>query len=181
MIARRLGFDRFSGLYLFASFFVVFGIWTPDLFLSSATLHSVAAQQAVVGILALGLLVPMSAGAFDLSIGANVNLCAVLVAVLQTENGYSMWSAILAAVGAGVLVGFLNGLIIVKLRVSSFICTLGTATVIGAVQQIVTSGNQPFPPTSAAWSTLTQQTVLGFQIVVLYLLVIALVIWWFLD
>jgi ribose transport system permease protein len=65
--------------------------------------------------------------------------------------------------------------------VSSFICTLGTATVIGAVQQIITGGNQPYPPTSTAWSTLTQQTVFGFQIVVLYLLVIAVVTWWFLD
>jgi ribose transport system permease protein len=181
MIARRLGLDRFSGLYLGAVFILVFGLWTPKLFFTMATLHSVAAQQAIVGILALGLLIPMAAGAFDLSIGANINLCAVVVAVLQTQKGLGMWPAILIAICTGALVGFVNGFIVVKMGVSSFICTLGTATVVGAVQQIVSGGNQPFPPITTAWTQLTQRTVFGFQVVVLYLLVFAVIVWWFLD
>ena len=46
------GFDRFSGLYLLALFIIVFGLWVPDQFLTTSTLHSVAAQQAVTGIVA---------------------------------------------------------------------------------------------------------------------------------
>ena len=79
-------------------------------------------------------------------------LTVMVVAVLQTQDGYPLWSSILVSVGAGLVVGAINGFIIVKLRVSSFICPLGTATVIGAVQQIITGGNQPYPPTSTAWS-----------------------------
>jgi ribose transport system permease protein len=179
--SRNLGFDRFSGLYLMALFVVVFGIWTPDLFLTLSTLHFVTAQQAVVGMLALAVLVPMATGAFDLSVGANVNLSAVLVAILQTRYEYPMWWSVIIAIAAGCLIGVMNGFVVVKLRVNSFIATLGTATLIGAVQTIITDGSQPFPPVAKAWSQLTQREVAGFQIVVLYLLLLALVIWWFLE
>ena len=181
MISHKLGLDRFSGLYLWALFIVVFGLWTPDLFFSVATLHSVAAQQVVVGMLALAVLVPLATGAYDLSVGANINLAAVIVAVLQTVHGVSMWQAILVAVGAGVVVGLINGFVVVKLRVNSFIATLGTSTLIGAVQQIVSGGSQPIPPSSAEWFELTQRQVFGFQVVVVYLLILALVIWWLIE
>jgi ribose transport system permease protein len=177
----NFGLDRFSGLYLLGIFILVFGIWTPNLFLSIDTVHSIASQQAVVGIIALGLLIPTAAGAYDLSIGANVNLVAVLVSVLQTQNGILMWWAILMGIGAGLLVGIVNGFIVVKLKVNPFIATLGTATLVGAVQTIVSGGSQPYPPVSEEWTNLTQLQVGGFQIVVLYLIVIAVLVWWLLD
>ena len=49
----NLGLDRFSGLYLWALFIIVFGIWTPRLFLSIATIHSIASEQAVTGMLGI--------------------------------------------------------------------------------------------------------------------------------
>ncbi|RNL62898.1 ABC transporter permease [Nocardioides marmoriginsengisoli] len=184
MTARKginLGLDRFSGLYIWALFIVVFGMWTPSLFLTQSTMHSVAAQQAIVAILALALLVPMVCGAFDLSVGATVNLATVVTVVLQTERGWGMWPSIIAAVAVGALVGALNGFIVVGLKVDSFIATLGTATVITAVQTIVTGGLQPLPPATEAWNNLTQHKIAGFQIVVLYLVVLAFLTWWVLD
>jgi len=175
------GFDRFSGFYLWALFIVVFGIWTPDLFLSADTVHSIASDQAIVAMLGIALLIPLAAGAYDLSIGANINLAAVLVAILQTKNGWGMWSSIVVAVAVGALIGILNGFIVVVLKVSSFIATLGMATIIGAVMTIVTNQSQPLPPTASAWLKLTQQKVFGFQVVVLYLVVLALVVWWALE
>ena len=55
------GFDRFSGLYLGALFIIVFGIWVPSEFLTTSTLHSVAAQQAVTGMIGLAVLIPVTA------------------------------------------------------------------------------------------------------------------------
>ena len=62
------GFDRFSGLYLGALFIIVFGLWVPSQFLTTSTLHSVAAQQAVTGMIGLAVLIPLAAGLYDLSV-----------------------------------------------------------------------------------------------------------------
>jgi ribose transport system permease protein len=174
------GFDRFSGIYLFLTFVVVFGTWKPDLFLTMNTLHLVASQQAVSAMLALAVLIPLACGAYDLSIGATINLSAVSVAVLQTREHWGMWPAIFAAILIGLVIGIINGLIVVRLKVNSFIATLGTATIVGAVQVIVSGGNQPFPPAGHAWAQLTQHKIAGFQIIVLYMLVLAVILWWFL-
>lgn len=180
--ALGFGFDRFSGLYFWALFIVVFGIWTPHLFLSADTFRSVASSQAIVAMLALALLIPLAAGAYDLSIGATINISAILAAWLQTNQGWSLGPAILVAVLSGLIIGTVNGFIVVKLHVNSFIATLGTASVIGAVQSIVTNQSQPLPPTSNTWLNLTQYKVPGgFQIVVIYLLILALLAWWVLE
>ena len=183
MRSRRInfGFDRFSGLYLWALFIIVFGVWKPDLFLTMDTVHSIASSQAIVAMLGIAVLVPLAAGVFDLSIGATINITAVLVAQLQTKSGWGMWPAIIVSVLLGVLIGVVNGFLVVVLKISSFIATLATTTIIGAVQVIITNQTQPTPPTSQAWLNLTQRDVFGFQIVVLYLIIIALFFWWILD
>ncbi len=177
----RLGFNSFSGLYLLAVFIVVFGIWTPHLFLTLATVQSVASQQPTTAMLAIAVLIPITAGAYDLSVGATINLSTIICVWLQTVRGWSMWPAIVVAVAACVVVGIVNGFVIVRLRVNSFIATLGMASIITAVQDIVSGQNQPNPPTTTSWTNLTQLNVAGFQIIVLYLLVLALIVWWALD
>jgi ribose transport system permease protein len=177
----RLGLDRFSALYLGAIFVVTFGIWTPNLFLTMSTVHSIASAQAIGAIMAIAVIVPLSAGVFDLSIGAVVNLSAVIVAVQQERNGWGMWESIALAIGVTFLIGVINGFIVVKLRVGAFIATLGTATIIGAVQIIVSAQTQPLQPTTSGWTALTQTEVGGFQVIIIYLIVIALFFWWLLD
>lgn len=175
------GFDRFSALYLWAIFIIVFGIWTPNLFLTQSTLHSVASAQAIGAMLAISALIPLCAGAFDLSIGATCNLAAVIVAVLQANDHWNVWAAIAVAIGVSVLIGIINGFVVIKLRVDSFIATLGASAIIMAVQDIVSNNTQPTPPISTFWSNLTQLQVGGFQVVVFYLIVLAFLAWWVLD
>ena len=177
----RLGLDRFSALYLGAIFIMTFGIWTPDLFLTMSTVQSIASSQAIGAIMAIAVIVPLAAGVFDLSIGAVVTLSAVIVAIQQERNGWGMWESIALAVGVSFLIGVINGFIVVKLRVGSFIATLGTATIIGAVQVIVSDQTQPLQPNTAGWAELTQTEVGGVQVVIWYLLAIALLFWWLLD
>jgi ribose transport system permease protein len=181
--ARRLnlGLQNYSGFYLLALFIVIFGIWKPDLFLTSATLHSVASSQAVSAMLALALLIPLTAGVYDLSVGAVVNVSTVTVVQLQTKHHVGMWSAMLLTVAFCAAIGATSGFIVVKLRVNSFVATLGMATIVSAVQTMISNQSQPYPPTQKSWYDLTQRNVLGFQIIVLYLLMLALVVWWVLD
>jgi ribose transport system permease protein len=177
----NLGLDKYSGLYVWALFIVVFGALTPNLFLTSGTFRSIAVTQSVTAMLGLAVVIPLAAGVFDLSVGANVQFCAVLVSMLQQRWGHGMWISILVTVAAGTLVGALNGLVVVCLKVSSFIATLGMATILAAFQTILTKNLDPLPETSAAWVNLTQRTFFGVQLIFWYLLAVAFILWWLLE
>ena len=173
--------DRFSGLYLLVVFVVVFGALRPETFLSMDTVHLLASSQALNGLVAIAVLVPMICGQFDLSVGANANLVAMIAVQLQVVQGAPVAIAVATAVAVGVLVGVVNGFIVVKLGVSSFIATLGIGSVLAAFQTMVTDSQLPMVPESTWWSRITQQEVFGFQVVFAYLIVITALAWWVLE
>ena len=159
------GLQTCSGLYLWAAFIITFGIWKPDLFLTSATVHSIASSQAIAAMLALALLIPLTAGVYDLSVGAVINVSTILVVEMQTKYHHGMWTAIVVSILVCSAIGAFSGFIVVKLKVNSFVATLGMATIVSAIQLIISDQSQPLPPNSPAWTSLTQKTVFGFQIV----------------
>lgn len=177
----NLGLDRFSGVYLWVVFVIIFTIWSPQIFPTMSTVHSVASQQAIAGMLAIAVLIPLACGCFDLSVGATANLTGITATLLQVNKHWGVWYAILASVAVGMIIGAINGFVVVKLRVSSFIATLGAGSILSAVLIIITNSVQPQPATSSTWTNLTQVSVGGFQIVVLYLLILAVLAWWFLE
>jgi ribose transport system permease protein len=141
-IARMLSPRRIAGIYLFAIMFLYFAIKIPDLFLTQTTWTTLANEQAVTTIVAIGLTFTLSAGVFDLSIGAIVGGAAAVVAYLTVNEGWTVWWACLAAVVFGALVGCLNALVVVKFRVDSFIATLGVQAILFALLLRVTKGQQ---------------------------------------
>lgn len=177
----NLGFDRFSGLYLLALFIVVFSVLAPETFPTMTTLHILASTQSIAGIAALALLVPMVTGQFDLSIGAMANLAGIAAVMMQTSGVFGPFPAILLATLLGTLVGAINGFVVVKLRVNSFIATLGMTSVLAAFMVIVTGNRDVVPVPPGVFGDLTQTQILGFQSVFAYLVVIAVVLWWFLE
>lgn len=178
MRRRTFGFGRFSGLYLWALFIAVFGAWKPSLFLTGTTVHSIAAEQAVAAMIAVGVLIPLAAGTYDLSIGATANLAAILATWVQDSRHWPVLPAIALALAVALAIGAINGFLVVRLGLSSFIATLGMATVVTAVQEIIAGASQPLPPTSVTWARITQVQVAGFQIIIVYLLVFAAGVWW---
>ena len=178
---KRLGMDRFSGLYLWAAFIVVFSILAPRSFPTMPTVHLLASTQAVAGLAALALLVPMACGQFDLSIGSTANLAGMVAVMVQTKNIVGPIPAFLLGVCTGLVVGFVNGFVVVKLGVSSFIATLGMGSILVAIQVIITGNVDPMPVQNDLWNNLTQTKIFGFQMVVVYLVVVALIMWWVLT
>lgn len=179
-LQRGLGFERFSGLYLWAGLILIFAIWQPRFFPTMNTVHSIAGQRSIAAILALAIIIPLVCGAFDLSVGAVANL-STINAALFINDGWSWPVAAVAAVLISAVLGAVNGFFVVRLHVSSFITTLGTASVIAALQIIRTANLQPVAPNVASWSDFTQRTVFGFQIVFFYMLLMALILWWVLE
>lgn len=177
----NLGLDKFSGLYLWALFIVIFSVMAPTTFPTIQTAHLLASTQAIAAIAALALLIPMVTGQFDLSIGATANLAGLVAATVQTRDMLGPYSAIALAIGVGLIIGIANGFVVVRLRVNSFIATLGMGSVLVAVQVIVTGNVEPLPVTDERWTALTQTKIFGFQSVVLFMLAIALIIWWVVE
>ena len=172
-----LGLDRFSGIYLWILFIAVFGIWTPSEFLTISTVRGIASTQAVTGIVAVAVLIPLAAGLYDLSVGATANLTGML-SISMLNHGWAVVPSVVVPVLVGVVIGLVNAFVVVRMRVNSFIATLGMSSILAAVLVIITGDNSPVPPTSTAWNNFTQTTIGGFQIVVLYTIAIAFVLWW---
>jgi ribose transport system permease protein len=153
----------------------------PGLFFTAATAHTIASEQAIDGFLALAVLIALVTGTYDLSVGAVANLSTIVVTWIQVTEHYNVWLAIVVAVAVSCVIGVVNGFVVVRLRVNSFIATLGMGTILAAVQSIVSGNTQPIPPINSVWSDLTQINVGGFQIVFVYLIILGLITWWLLE
>jgi ribose transport system permease protein len=174
---RRLGFDRFSALYLWALFMVWFGITKHATFLSHTTFKLVLQENVIIGVLALAFLVPLATGTFDLSIGAMMSMALVITSYLAKHNTMPVLAAMCVALGACALTGFISGFFVVKLHVNSFIATLGMSQVITAfilhtsVQSISGAFSQSYMNIGAA-------DLFGVQRLVYYLAILAIVTWY---
>jgi ribose transport system permease protein len=125
--------ERYALLGAWGVTCVIFGILRPDTFLTTANFTTIFGSQAILVVLTLALLVPLTAGDYDLSVAATMGLAAMTLAILNVNHGWSIWIAILAALGVGLLVGLINGALVVLLDIDSLIATLGTSTFIAGV------------------------------------------------
>lgn len=180
-ILSALSFQNISALYLLVLVVIVFGIWIPDNFLQKETVAQIANENAVPCIVALALVVPLAAGVYDLSVGYTLGAVSVFVAWLLGNTGLSPTFCIVLGLLMGLAIGICNGLIVVVLRVDSFIGTLASGSLLTALTLII-SGNTPLTEGIDEGFTAVAQTKIGdFTLPVLYALVIALVIWYFLE
>ena len=123
--------SRYGGLVLFVVLFVVFAVTLPDTFFTAANLRSVAASYSVPGMLALGLLLPLVAGEFDFSVGATLSGAMVTMGILTGEHGWSWPAAAGIAVAGAVVVGLVNGVLVARFGINSFVATLAVSGIIG--------------------------------------------------
>ncbi len=110
-----------------------FGIVSPDTFLTAANFETMFGSQAVLLVLTLALIVPLTAGDYDLSVAGVLTLSSMLVAVLNVQHGWPIGWVILAVIGLGAVIGLVNGAIVLFFGIDSLIVTLGMGTFIGGV------------------------------------------------
>lgn len=114
-----------GGLAGFGVLFLFFSLLSPDTFLSHNSLSSILTSQAVPGIAAIGITLLMIGGQFDLSVGSIMGV-ASLVFLYSVVQGMDVLLAAFLALGAGALLGLVNGLLLEWTGIPSFIVTLGT-------------------------------------------------------
>jgi ribose transport system permease protein len=131
-VIKKLRLDKYSALYLWALFMIVFGVLRPSTFLSTTTLHLQLTEYAVTGIMALAFLVPLATGTFDLSIGNMAALSIVGSAVLNQKHHWNPVVSMFVMIFVCALLGAVSGWFVVKMRVNSFIATLGMSQIANA-------------------------------------------------
>lgn len=164
-------------VYLYALIWIVFSLWIPDTWTMWLTHRSVLNQNAILMVVALGLLVPLAAGVFDLSIGATISASAVTVGWAMVEAQWSVPVAIAAALILGVLIGFVNGLLVVKIKIDSFIATLAMSSVLTAYS-VWRSNNRSILGFPDSFKNLATEFVWGVNKTVVVALVVALGFWY---
>ncbi|MCO4251208.1 ABC transporter permease [Pseudarthrobacter raffinosi] len=148
-----------------------FSIASP-VFFSAQNFANVGRQTAIVSIIAVGVTFVIVNAQIDLSVGSVFALCGMVSGLaLQYISNFWLLGA-LAAIAVGVIFGFINGLLTVKLGVPSFLVTLGMLGVARGIALIITDtrpvliANRPF------FSIFGDSNILGIPIAVVWTVVI---------
>lgn len=158
----------------------VFSLLLPDTFATAGNARQILADQAVPGILALAVVLPLTAGEFDLSVGANLGICTITGIVLA-GTGLPLLVVLAATVALGTLIGAVNAFMVIVVGVNAFIATLAMATVLAGLNLLLT-GSTLITHSSESFGALTGTRLPGgLQVVVLYFALAALVLWFVLE
>lgn len=129
--------NKFGIFFLFIIIFGVFTILIPRI-ASPVNLLNILVQSSIVSIAAAGMTLAITSGGFDLSVGSVYALVTCVLGKVTPSSGLA--AAILAALAVSVLCGLINGLIITKLRVQTFVATLATMIIFRGAAFIYTGG-----------------------------------------
>lgn len=188
---------RYGFLALLAGLIAFFAAST-DGFVSPQSAVFIFQSVAITGILALGVTATLVVGGFDLSIGSvatSAMMAAAYVMVVLEQNAFV---AVVVCLLIGILVGLINGFLIVYMRVPDLLATLGMMFLLVGLQRIPTEGRSiatgmTMPDGSVAEGTFSSAFLaLGrhrfdfflpnlLPVSVVILIVLALLIWFFLE
>ncbi len=179
MSSRILRFLSVYGLpLLLLALFILFALLLPNTFPTEYNIRSMLADKSVIALLALAEMVPISAGAFDLSIGWGIGLYHILTVGL-IDQGVPWPLVVVLVLGCGLLVGTIIGLLVTRGGIDPFIASLGVGTFLFGVslwyapQQIVAS----IPPELRSLVTTFDLGITRVPIPFVYVVIVAIILW----
>jgi ribose transport system permease protein len=130
---------RFSVFVILLAICLIFAIGSGD-FLTASNLLNVALQTSIIAIVAIGMTFTILTAGIDLSVGSLMALCGALAAGLAVRQGLGTYGGIGLALLAGVVLGAVNGLLIVKGGIPPFVATLAMMAVGRGLTLVYTQG-----------------------------------------
>lgn len=147
LLQRFIARPEFGPFILLAGEITVFTLLSPA-FLSPGNITNLLAFTPELGMIALGMTVLMTSGEFDLSVGSVFGFTPVVMWTLYNTGAAPLELGFLIAISIAVIIGFINGWFVTKLKIPSFLVTLGMLLVIRGTALYITDG---FP--QARWSS----------------------------
>ena len=169
-----------NGILLFLLLMiVVFSIAMPQTFPTWSNSKAILADQAIPIILAIAAILPLSAGEFDLSIGAVMGFSALTCITLMNAGVPSLLAVVLCIV-IGLLIGGISALFVVILKVNAFITTLGVATILAGLNIVLTNSSL-LVLGDDGFKQITRFELGGVQIVVAYAIIVSVAVYLLLE
>lgn len=166
-------------IYVFLLVMIIFFSTTSQNFLTMRNLMNVIKQVAIYGIASVGMTYVILLGGIDLSIGSIISLVNIVAAYVMVNLGLNPFIAILAALVISTAIGFLNGIIIAKLKMPELIVTFASQTIFAGLAYIICKGT-PISRFPDSFLTIGQGYVGAIPIPVI-IMVIVFAIGWFIS
>ncbi len=173
-----LSFTNMSVVYAEIALIIIFSLWAPHTFPTWTTVKSILNGNAIAGLMALSLVVPLSARIFDLSVGEAMGLANMLIAWLLVDKAWGVVPAIVLTLLAGVAMGLFNGLVVVKARIDSFIGTLATGALFATIATILGDQSISGPQLNGSFANIATSAVAGIEVPFFLMLLVAIVLWY---
>jgi ribose transport system permease protein len=163
-----------GGLLAVILVFALFMTFASPDFLTRPNLTNVLYASTIIAVVALGQTFVILVGAIDLSVGAVMALTSVLASGLSVKSGLPPVVGIVAALGVGVLVGLINGLSVVKLKVTPLIVTLAMLSIASGLA-LAYSGGINIAPVPDLYHSIGVAEVFGVPVFIPFVLIVAAV------
>lgn len=175
--------QRYAGVLVLLGLIVLFTLLEPSKFPTYNNIVGILGNSAILGILAVGLLAPLAAGVFDLSIGGAMTLAVVAVTFLfQTTGGdFPVLLAVLVVLVGAVGIGLINSWLVVKRGIDPFIATIGTGSVMVGMSQLLANGTTITDDIPAAFTDFGRWDLGRIPVGVFVLLALCLLAWYVLE
>lgn len=172
-VVTRIAQARETGIIVFLlALCILIGIVNP-IFLSGENLANILRTASYIFLMGIAMTFVLISGGLDLSV-ASVFALGGVVSSLAVTQGWGAALSVLAGLAVGLVVGVVNGLLVVKFNIPALIVTLGTMYMVRGVVLIVTQGVAIFPLTPE-FNTLGQGELLGIPYVILISVVLAVI------
>ncbi len=118
---------------------IAFSILTPS-FLKSSNISSVLRQISMLGITAVGMMLPILLGGIDLSVGAIITFVNIICAYMMVNMGLNPVVAVFASIILSVLIGMVDGIIIAKINIPPLIMTFAMQMILEGTSYVISNG-----------------------------------------
>jgi ribose transport system permease protein len=162
----------------FVIFLIVLAVFVgmsfaSDVFLTTSNILSIMLSLSIESVMAVGMVVCMVGGGFDMSVGSVLGFTGIIVAELMTGGVPTIPAVAIALIG-GVLIGLWNGFIIAKLKINPFVTTLASLSIFRGLSYVITSGRN-ISGLPDGFQAIGQLRPFGVQLPIVYAVVLLIV------
>lgn len=173
--------SRFGIIIVLVVIVLLFSLLRPATYPTIGNIGSILQGNSPIVFLALGFMIPLIVGSFDLSIAAVAALSGILVSGLTSRGVISSWPlAICVVIIAAGVIGVVNGLLVAYLKLNSLVVTLGVQSIIAGIILVYTSGLVIFADIPKGFLALGQSRPLGIPLPFIFVVIAGLILWFLL-
>jgi ribose transport system permease protein len=159
---------------------IIFGSLLPDVFLTTSNFSAMFSSQTSLLVVTLALIVPLTAGEYDLSVGSVAGLSSMMIAFLNVIHHWPILPSVIVALLACLLVGAVNAVASVGLGVDTLIVTLGMGTLLEGIVAWLGGSNVVTGISQGLVKVVVLDKFLGLPLEFWYGIVACVVVWYFL-